>query len=411
MRIGEFAQKHGITQDTIRHYLDMGLLVAEKKGGQYRFVDADSKDVEKIIELKQLDFSLTEIQKILTYQRISGTNTDVFRGLLLAFLEDKKKEVAIELQKYNKMNDFIRDKIHEIKEESNENSQRLGFPINSLHLLVCPNCRGSLNMTEGTVEKSMVIEAVMQCECGYRAVIENGIYIDRTAVRTKLMNGKAMPTKEEYLKSCSHTHVNFLYKGITALIEFINKYGEKPQYIMELANCVGLFLLQHIKYLSPGTTQILIDYDLDRISQLKKNLEMYYGHRNFIFLCCDFHRLPIDNSVVDIIVDYGETKVYAAETGNYLPDIVLPMLRQGGLYASSFQYLGQKSKDNSGLPKVVKEYMNREMVLEKIDTLQLEELEMTDIGPIYENNPQITDLNEIELYQGVYIGRKKTSTK
>lgn len=117
MRIGEFAQKHSITQDTIRHYLDMGLLVAEKKGGQYKFSEADSKDVDKILELKQLDFSLIEIQKLLMFQRLSGANTDVSRNLYLSFLEEKKNEVANGLVKYNKMNTFIKDKILEIKAE------------------------------------------------------------------------------------------------------------------------------------------------------------------------------------------------------------------------------------------------------------------------------------------------------
>ena len=91
VRIGEFAKKHRITQDTIRYYLDMGLLVSEKKGGQYKFTKADSEDMERIIELKSLDFSLIEIQKILTFQRLSGSNTDVFRNLYLPFLKNKKE--------------------------------------------------------------------------------------------------------------------------------------------------------------------------------------------------------------------------------------------------------------------------------------------------------------------------------
>ena len=58
MRIGEFAQKHNTTHDTIRHYLDMGLLITEKKGGHYRFDESDSWDLENIIELKSMGFFL-----------------------------------------------------------------------------------------------------------------------------------------------------------------------------------------------------------------------------------------------------------------------------------------------------------------------------------------------------------------
>ena len=70
MKIGEFAKKHNITQDTIRHYLELGLLATEKKGGHYDFSESDSHDLIQIMELKNLSFSLNEIQRILTIQRI-----------------------------------------------------------------------------------------------------------------------------------------------------------------------------------------------------------------------------------------------------------------------------------------------------------------------------------------------------
>ena len=272
MRIGEFAKKHGITQDTIRYYLDMGLLVTEKKGVQYKFTKADSKDIERIMELKGLDFSLTEIQKILTFQRLSGTNTDVFRNLYLPFLESKRNEIANELIKYNKMNDFLNFKINEVKAEELRKNQKLGLPMISLNILACPICKSSLKVSDGSIEESMIMDANIQCECGYNAIIEDGVYIDKNAVRTKMVNGQRMPTKEEFLSTCSHNYVNFLYKAMATLIEYINKYEKNPEYIMELDNCVGLFLLQYIKDLSPSSTYLLIDYDKERILNLKKNL-------------------------------------------------------------------------------------------------------------------------------------------
>ncbi|MDF2530938.1 MAG: transcriptional regulator, MerR family [Clostridia bacterium] len=92
--------------------------MAEKRGGQYRFSEADSMDIDKIIELKQLDFSLTEIQTIVVFQRLSGANTDVFRKKYLTFLEEKHNTVENVLAKYNRMNDFLKDKIHEINSEA-----------------------------------------------------------------------------------------------------------------------------------------------------------------------------------------------------------------------------------------------------------------------------------------------------
>ena len=407
MRIGEFAQKHGITQDTVRYYLDMGLLVTEKNGGQYKFSEADSKDIDKIIELKQLEFSLTEIQKILTFQRVSGTNTDTFRNLYLSFLEEKKNEATKELSRYNKMNAFLNDRIHKLKTVELSNMQKLGFPISSLGILVCPMCQDTLDVSNGRIEKNMIIHANIQCECGYKASIKNGIFIDEEAVRTKTINGKKMPTKEEFLASASHQHINFLYKGMASIIEYIKKYGKEPKYIMELDNCVGFFLLQYIKYLPYNATYILVDYDIDRMTQLKNNLEMYYEHKNFIFLCCDYHKLPILKSSMDILVDYCMTKTYAESTGEYLLDEVLPLLKQEGLFVGTYPYFDANAIGNTKLPANIREYHSKSRMLEKLHDSYLTSLDITDIGPIIQGNPYDTDMKDINLSQTVYAGRKR----
>lgn len=408
MRIGEFAQKHSITQDTIRHYLDMGLLVAEKKGGQYKFSEADSKDVDKILELKQLDFSLIEIQKLLMFQRLSGANTDVSRNLYLSFLEEKKNEVANGLAKYNKMNTFIKDKILEIKAEDLKNGEKLGLPMSSIGILICPMCQQSLNVSDGIIDRNMITDANINCKCGYKAIIKNGIFIDEMAVRTKMQDGKKMPTKEEYLENSSPAYVNFLYKGMASLTEHIQKYGKEPKYILELDNCVGFFLLQYIKYLPSNATYILIDYDIDRMEQLKRNLEMYYDHKNFIFLCCDFHRLPLVNSSIDIAVDFGMTKTYEQSTGKFLIDIVFPLLKQDGLLVASYITFGSNSKLKLELSPKINDYIDKDKILRKLANSHLTPVDVIDIGPIFENNPYSLDIKGMELYQVIYAGKKRT---
>lgn len=396
MRIGEFSERHGVTQDTVRYYLDKGLLVAEKSGGQYRFREADRIDLEKIIELKQLDFSLTEIQKILTFQRLSGPDSDVSRNLYLSFLEEKKKEVAKELSKYNKMNDFLKNKIHDINSEAVKTRQELGFPMAALGILACPHCQSSLDISEGIIEKNMVMQAEIQCQCGYHALIKDGIYIDETAVRARLVNGKRMPTKEEYLNIASHTYVNFLYKGMTFLIDYINKYGKSPRYIMEMGTCVGFFLLQYIKYLPKNTTYIMVEHDLERVRQFKKNLEKYHEHKNFIFLCCNLQEVPLTQTTIDIAINYGMTKIHGDATGEFLPDRILPLVKEQGLLLEMFQYVEQNPKG----------HFCKKSMLKKLAERNLIPLEIAHIGPVVEDNEHDLEIRNLELYQAIYAGRK-----
>lgn len=403
VRIGEFAKKHGITQDTIRYYLDIGLLVSEKKGGQYKFTKADSEDIERIMELKSLDFSLIEIQKILTFQRLSGSNTDVFRNLYLPFLKNKKEEVERELIKYNGMNEFLGDKINEIKMSEVKKSQRLGLPIGSLGLIICPHCKSTLKISDGSIEESMVMDASVRCHCGYNAVIEDGIYLDQNAIRPKLIDGKRMPTKEEFLSTCSHHYVNFLYKGMATLIEYINKYAGNLGYIMELGNCVGFFLLQYIKVLPTDSTYILIDYDKERMLSLKKNLEMYYDHKNFLFLCCDYDKLPIKSASIDILADFGMSKDYSKSDMKFLLDIIKPLVKEEGMVAGSYQYYDVQI---TGKEKT-EENFNKNIILEKLNSMDIEILDFMEIGPVFKDVSYENTKKEKGLYQLNYIGKNQ----
>lgn len=406
MKTGEFAQKHGITQDTIRHYLDLGLLVTKKNGSQYNFSETDSNDLNLIMELKKLDFTLIEIQKILAFKRLSGENTEDFRNLYLSLLEEKMKEVNDVLHQYNKMNTIINKKIIELKKDDEKKNNVLGFPMRSLGILTCPVCHNSLDVSEGTIENNMIDGANIKCACGYKALISKGIYVDETSIRTRKLNGKRVPTKAEYLSISSPGYINFLYKAMYSIIDNIRNYGDELTYIMELDSCVGFFLLQYIKYLPPNTTYILIDNDLDQIAKLKQNLEMYNAHKNFIFFCCDIHNIPLSKSSVNIIVDYGMITEYEKSTGKFLLNRILPLLKQDGIYTVAYSYYGSNSKSKYKIEPRLIDIYNRDNMLKKINETCLKKIDLVDIGPVIENNPYNIDIEGMEIYQAVYTGKK-----
>lgn len=408
MKIGEFAQKHNITQDTVRHYMELGLLVTEKNGGQYDFSEVDSYELMQVMELKKLNFSLNEIQKILTIQRISGSNTNTFRTLFSAFLDNKKKEVETKLIKYNKVNELLKEKINEIKPKEIKSSKKFGFPIASLRLLVCPDCHVSLKLSDGSIEEDNIIDANLKCECRYKAVIKDGIFVYESSVTTKMLHGKKMPSKEEYLAYSSYEYNNFLYKGMNAIIETINKYGEEPEYILEMDNCVGFFLLQYIRYIPKNSVYILVDYDLERIKKLKHDLEMYYEHSNFIFLCCEYDSLPLKKASMDIIIDYNMSANYEENTGKILYDKVLPLMKSTGMITGSYYYLGENLSNTSMYQKILSRY-DKNKYADRFKKYKLKLMSTSDIGPVIEGSPFNNDLKglgEVKLYQSIYACRK-----
>ncbi|WP_312811498.1 MerR family transcriptional regulator [Sedimentibacter sp.] len=402
MKIGKFAKMHNVTQDTIRHYIDLGLLVTEKKGGQYQFSDTDCSDIKKIIEYKNMSFSLSEIQKLLAMQRISGENSNSFRKLFLSYLEEKKKENEKVISQFNNINNSLREKINNIKQQENKDVQKLGFPLSSIHLLKCPDCRRQLNLSEGIIENNNVIEAIINCGCGFTAVIKEGMYVDKRHVRTKLLNGKRMPSKEEYLASSSTQYNNFLYKGMALLVEQINKYQGAPKYILELDNCVGFFLMQFIKYLPSDSTYILIDYDYERLENLKKDLENYYNHKNFIFLCCNYGSLPLKDSFADIIIDYQMTSKHEELTGEKLYNLMLPLLTTKGIICGVYSYKEVQNYNES------KNLYDKIKMQELMYNYHLKLLDSTDVGPFTESISDVGDISQQKMFQVIYVCNKNT---
>ena len=49
MRIGAFAKKNNISFDTVRHYIELGLILPVKEhGGQYQFDNICQENIEEI---------------------------------------------------------------------------------------------------------------------------------------------------------------------------------------------------------------------------------------------------------------------------------------------------------------------------------------------------------------------------
>ena len=65
-RIGEIAARCGISERTIRYYEEEGLITARRSSGGHRWYrDEDIVYIKRILELKELGFSLAEIRRII----------------------------------------------------------------------------------------------------------------------------------------------------------------------------------------------------------------------------------------------------------------------------------------------------------------------------------------------------------
>lgn len=330
MRIGKFAALHGVTQDTIRHYQEIGLLVPEKTNGRYVFTEADSRDLNKILQLKEMEFTLSEVKKVLVFQRLGGMGTSPYRNLMVSVLEEKVDRASARIAKYTEMKSEMLKEVEALRTVECLRRPVIGVPLSALALLVCPNCQESLPIQGGNIENHMLMNATVRCSCGYELMIENGLIIDPRAIREKQLHGRPMPTKEEYLESCSYQFVNFLYRRMNAIINSLKDHSGEIRTVLELDRCVGFFLMQYLHALPSDVTYILVDYDLGRLRALKAELECSATHTNFLFLCCDYSELPIAQESLDCIVDHGMSRAYFEESGESLVSKYVPLLQEKG---------------------------------------------------------------------------------
>lgn len=127
MKIGDLAQKAGVTLRTVRYYHELGLLIpSERSSGNFRLYEESALEVIKLIgNLKNLGFSLKQIQELLAtpsndekdrLERIKKT-----KRVLLA----EKQKVEEMLQHYQELSKEI-DTSLEIIEKCFECRKEIG---------------------------------------------------------------------------------------------------------------------------------------------------------------------------------------------------------------------------------------------------------------------------------------------
>ncbi|HEX4744928.1 MAG TPA: MerR family transcriptional regulator [Candidatus Limnocylindria bacterium] len=84
LRIGELAQRVGLTERTIRYYEELGLLDSVKRleGGQRVYTEDDVRRLRFVQRLKALGLTLQEMLELERLYRRHGSNAEVLPRLI-----------------------------------------------------------------------------------------------------------------------------------------------------------------------------------------------------------------------------------------------------------------------------------------------------------------------------------------
>ncbi|CCQ95427.1 putative transcriptional regulator, MerR family [[Clostridium] ultunense Esp] len=321
MKIGEFANSNNLTIDTIRHYMDLGLIIPEKQGGQYYFDSRCQSDLENILNLKDMKFTLNEIKTIFLFRRLGKLTPYQEYEYYKAFYKNKYDSICQEVESLRDAKNKLQMKMKELVVKENKQKIKMGIDIRRLNLFKCVKCNGNLNLSQGNILDNQIIEGVLKCSCGVEYKIHDGILLvdnkkeqDGLTFDYDYIEDYINLTNVEYLENI-YTSLEWMYKKID-----FTSFNEKI--IMELGSGAGFFLRHIYNDLPRDCVYLAIDYDYNRHIFLKNMLESIGIRKNIIFICCDFLDIPIEDNSIDILVDYSGTSNYSFEHKEFLLDLV-----------------------------------------------------------------------------------------
>ncbi|PFV83744.1 methyltransferase [Bacillus sp. AFS059628] len=373
MKIGKFGELNNISIDTIRHYMDLGLIIPEKKGGHYFFDEYCQTDLEFILQYKELGFSLNEIKELFFYKNLAKSmnyEKDTFYQSLFKLKYDKvEQEIKLLEKKRNKLKEVLHDLLL-----TNETSNSIiGVDLSVLHLLTCSKCRQKLILQDGIINNNQITEGKLICNCGEEYIITSGII-----TADKSFHANEQPSHE-------NTISDYIHETDNAYLENMHREGQwakkkllhlnlNSKLILDIGSGLGFFLRNIYEELPEDCLYIAVDRDFNKLLFLKDVLASRNPKRNILFICADFLNIPIQNQSVDIVIDHSGTSNYSFEHENFLLHELNPLFKTD-CYLLSLFILFKNFSPNSQITNNFRANFTLSKVTKEVQNLQFQSID------------------------------------
>ncbi len=350
MKIGKFASLNNVSIDTIRHYIDMGLLQPERNGYHYNFDRRCSFDLCEIKSLKSMGFELIQIKAILIFNRLGKMSSLQKNEWYQDIYKNKLNDITLELDEIIDVKTRLEESIKKNESSHCQLRHTVGIDFFVLNLFACPDCKSEFELLEGAIQNNKIVSGILKCRCGTELRIIDGIVCHLDAVDKIEKNNDHFIT--DYLCATNNDFLEHMHK----LLEWFYKKFEpgmfKNKTVLDLGSGSGFFLRYIFDLLDDNTLYIAVDNDINRHKSLKKLIEVAETPKNVIFICCDFDSIPIKEQSVDIVIDILGTSYYALENTDILLDRTNHLFRDEVKLIAGYMIYNKFGKDST----IVSEY-------------------------------------------------------
>ncbi|MBP2027269.1 DNA-binding transcriptional MerR regulator/SAM-dependent methyltransferase [Acetoanaerobium pronyense] len=371
MKIGEFAKKNDITIDTVRHYIDLGLILPIKKTGQYDFDLRCEKDIKDIQRFKEMKFSLNEIKEILTFKTLgnldAGESKDFLKNIFNNHISRLEKE-GLEIHKALAL-------VKELKEDylSLKSHQSINLGLGISDLSIFSSYENNLPLIkDAKIVDGLLREGILARGKDDEMKIDDGIikykgFSERIYFEDHLNYFDV----ENYIKATDKEFLKTIKNMIEWMIKQIDFESLKGKVILELGTGVG-FLLRNIYAMLPADcVYIAVDRNVGLLKRLKEILERSGEKKNVIFLASDFATMPIGKEKVDIVLDFAGSSNFGFENEEFLLKTIDHQIKkEAELYGSYIVF--KLFKENSKIDRNLRKNFLEKNIREYISSLGFE---------------------------------------
>ncbi|BBE30953.1 methyltransferase [Tepiditoga spiralis] len=405
MKIGEFSKKFNVKRDTIRYYIETGLLLPEKIRNQYIFDESCIKDMKEIIELKNLKFTISGIQKIFSLKRMTNLTDISDIDFYLSFFENKKQELLKEKEKIEKALNIIEEKISYINTSLKNKEKKIGIPLQFINYLVCPKCNKPLELNNATIKKNYIFTGELNCDCGYHAQINKGIIITPEADTSEIpeyeKKGKTL------LNMYDQSLLTLMEKGGIWIYKRLFNIGVKNKVIMEIGTGLGRFVKNSMVNMGKDTLYIATEKSLDSLKTLKNSLELAGSNANIVFIAGDYTKCPIKSESIDIVIDYFGTRNYLLKNSFYPVEKVSNFLKKDGIWIGTFTYYENHAKSLKNYAEKTRNLLLFESIKNSFTKNSIKKLESSELGfSLKMGEIEKTHIPGDKLHVWAFLGKK-----
>jgi len=297
MKIKAFADKHQCKISTVRYYTDLGLLLPDRKG-TYANYDVDChEDMEKIIRLRNLDFPINDISKMMTILRIGVTLNDKEVEQIHDIIINKEEEI-------NKKITLLKENINDIKkfkleiETQVSTLEKNGMSVKMLDYIRCPICGAHVDISDAKISCGKVLHGELNCKCSYSMAIKNGIlYANEYEKRIDLSEYGVDEDScvDDFMDSSNMKIINYLGAFVNNQLE---KYNHVNGLLFLNADSDIIMMKTYELFVENGQ-YIFISPDIEALEALRKRLDAVDARGEMLFIYSSEY-YPLRNNIESI---------------------------------------------------------------------------------------------------------------